>query len=99
MDEIIESGVTALHPIEPKAMEIGEVKARYGNRLSLIGGVDVDLLARGTPDEVRQRVRDCIRLAGWDGGYCVGSGNSIPEYVKFENYTAMLDAARRFGGP
>jgi uroporphyrinogen decarboxylase len=99
MDEIIESGVTALHPIEPKAMEIGEVKSRYGNRLSLIGGVDVDLLARGTPDEVRRRVRDCIRLAGWDGGYCVGSGNSIPEYVKFENYTAMLDAARRFGGP
>jgi uroporphyrinogen decarboxylase len=98
MEEIIGCGVTALHPIEPKAMEIGEVKARYGNRLSLIGGVDVDLLARGTPEAVRMRVRECIEMAGVGGGYCVGSGNSIPEYVKFDNYIAMLSAAREFGG-
>jgi uroporphyrinogen decarboxylase len=98
MEEIIASGVTTLHPIEPKAMDLGEVKRRYGDRLSLIGGVDVDLLARGTPEEVRQRVQICIEMAGTGGGYCVGSGNSIPEYVKFENYIAMLEATREFGG-
>jgi uroporphyrinogen decarboxylase len=97
-EEIIACGVDAIHPIEPKAMDIAEVKSRYGDRLCLIGHVDVDLLARGTPEEVRRQVRYNIEKAGYNGGYCVGSGNSVPEYVKYENYVAMLEATREFGG-
>ena len=95
MEDIIACGVDALHPIEPKAMAIAGVKRRYGDRLCLIGHVDVDLLSRGTTDEVREQVRRNIREAGFDGGYCAGSGNSIPEYVTFDNYVAMLDEVRR----
>lgn len=91
MNEIIACGVDALHPVEPKAMDLAEVKRRYGDRLCLIGNVDVDMLARGTEQEVRDQVRKNI-AAAWNGtGYCAGSGNSIPEYVKYENYMAMLD--------
>jgi len=97
LDDIIASGVDALHPIEPKAMDIGEVKKRYGDRLCLIGSVDVDLLARGTAEQVRARVKHNIEVAGYNGGYMVGSGNSIPDYVNFENYRAMLAAAKEFG--
>ena len=97
MEDIIDSGVDALHPIEPQAMDIAEVKERFGDRLSLIGHVDVDLLARGTPAEVRRKVRENIEVAGYNGGYCVGSGNSVPDYVKYENFIAMLEAAREFG--
>ncbi len=96
-DRIIACGVDAIHPIEPKAMEIAEVKQRVGNRLCLMGHVDVDLLSRGTEAEVRDRVRCNIEAAAYNGGYCVGSGNSIPEYVRFENYVAMLEAVREFG--
>ncbi len=95
MDELIDCGIDALHPIEPKAMDIAEVKRRYGDRLALIGHIDVDLLARGTPEEVREQVRRNI-AAAWNGtGYCAGSGNSIPEYVAFANYMAMLDEVGR----
>jgi len=97
MEDIINCGVDALHPIEPQAMAISEVKQRYGDRLCLIGHVDVDLLSRGTPGQIREQVRKNIEDAAYNGGYCVGSGNSIPEYVKFENYIAMLEAAREFG--
>ncbi|HID40508.1 MAG TPA: nucleoside 2-deoxyribosyltransferase [Calditrichaeota bacterium] len=97
MDEIIACGVDALHPIEPKAMDIKEVKARYGDKLCLIGHVDVDLLARGRPEQIRQKVKENIEIAGYNGGYVVGSGNSIPDYVPLENYKAMLEAAREFG--
>ena len=97
MEEIIACGVDALHPIEPKAMVLAEVKRRYGNRLCLIGHVDVDMLARGTEEQVRAQVRKNI-AAAWNGtGYCAGSGNSIPEYVKYENYMAMLDEVRKAG--
>jgi uroporphyrinogen decarboxylase len=77
-------------------MDIAEVKRRVGDRLCLMGHVDVDLLSRGSVDEVRAQVRHNIEVAGYNGGYCVGSGNSIPEYVTFENYMAMIDTAREF---
>jgi uroporphyrinogen decarboxylase len=97
-DEIIDCGVDAIHPIEPKAMKIADVKKRYGDRLCLLGNVDVDILARGTKEQIRSIVRENVETVGYDGGYCVGSGNSIPEYVKYENYLALLDATREFGG-
>ncbi len=50
--DLIALGVNALHPIEPKAMDINEVKARYGRKLALIGNIDMDILPRGTPAEV-----------------------------------------------
>jgi uroporphyrinogen decarboxylase len=91
MDKIIDCGVNALHPIEPKAMKIKEVKERYGNKLCLIGNVDVDMLSRATSEEIRKYVRKNIEEVGYNGGYCVGSGNSVPEYVNPENYKAMID--------
>ena len=97
-DEIIACGVDAIHPIEPKAMNIADVKSRYGDKLCLLGNVDVDILSRGTPEQIRRIVKDNIEKVGVNGGYCVGSGNSIPEYVKYENYLALLSATREFGG-
>ncbi len=97
LEDIIASGVDALHPIEPKAMALAEVKQRVGDRLCLIGAVDVDLLARGTREQVMEQVKQNIELAAYNGGYCVGSGNSIPDYVKFENFLALLQAAKQYG--
>lgn len=94
LDKIIECGVDAIHPIEPKAMNIADVKQRYGNKLCLIGNIDVDLLSRGSTDEIRNNVYKNVEEAGYDGGYCVGSGNSIPEYVKLENYMAMIETVK-----
>jgi len=95
-DDIVDCGVDAIHPIEPKAMDISEVKQKYGSKLCLLGHVDVDLLSRGTEEEVRKKVRENIERAGFNGGYCVGSGNSIPEYVNYNNYLAMLDETKSF---
>jgi uroporphyrinogen decarboxylase len=94
MDRIIDCGVEAIHPIEPKAMNIADVKKRYGNKLCLIGNIDVDLLSRGTTDQIKKNVYKNVEEAGYNGGYCVGSGNSIPEYVKLENYKAMIEAVK-----
>ncbi len=96
MDKIIDCGVDAIHPIEPKAMNILDLKNHYGNTLCLIGNIDVDLLARGSVDEIRSNVKKNIEQVGLNGGYCVGSGNSIPEYVKLENYIAMIETVKEF---
>jgi uroporphyrinogen decarboxylase len=72
-------------------MDIVEVKRRYGKKLCLSGGVDVDLLSRGTPDEVRALVRKHIAEVGPEGAWCAGSSNSVPEYVPVENYRVMVE--------
>jgi uroporphyrinogen decarboxylase len=97
MDDIVAMGSNAIHPIEPKAMDINEVKAKFGDRLALIGNVDLDKLARGTKEEVIDETKKRLREVGSNGGYCIGSSNSIPEWVNYENYIAMIDTAARFG--
>jgi uroporphyrinogen decarboxylase len=97
LDAVIACGVTALHPLEPKSMDIVEVKRQYGHILGVCGGVDLDVLARGTPDIVRALVRRFLSTVAPGGGWCAGSSNSIPDYVPVENYLAMVDTVLEFG--
>jgi len=97
MDEILACGFNALHPIEPKGMDIREVKAKVGDRLCLTGNIDLDRLARGTPQEIAELVKRNIKDLAYDGGYCVGSSNSVAYYVPLENYVAMIEAAKQYG--
>lgn len=99
IDDIVDTGINALHPIEPMAeMDIGEVKRRYGNRICVVGNVDCSqLLPRGSKGEVEEAVKETIAKASPGGGHILSSSNSIHPAVKPENYMAMLKAARQFG--
>lgn len=90
MDDIISSGVNALHPIEPKAMDIAELKEKYGERISFCGGIDVDILSRGSTEDVKNLTLSFIEKAKPGGGWCAGSSNSVPDYVPVENYITMV---------
>ena len=98
LDDLVALGLDALHPIEPKAMDINEVKRRYGDRLALFGNIDLSYtLTRGTPEEVRAEVRQRIRDLAPGGGYAVGSSNSVTRYVPVENFNAMREATFEYG--
>jgi len=64
--------------------------------VSVIGGIDIDLLARGTEEQVRQRTREVLMTCAPGGGYILGSGNSIANYIPLKNYLAMLDEGKMF---
>ena len=95
--DLIALGVNALHPIEPKAMDINQVKVRFGDKLALIGNIDMNLLALGTPEQVREQVRQRIKDIAPGGGYAVGANPGIADYVRPENYDAMRQAVFEFG--
>jgi uroporphyrinogen decarboxylase len=97
LDDLVDCGVCGLHPVEPIAMDIREVKRRYGDRLCLVGNVEVDTLSRGTPEQVREEVRALLRQVAPGGGYCLGSSNTVPNYARLENYRAMLEEAWELG--
>ena len=96
-DLIDDIGITSLHPVEPISMDMAELKDRVGDKLCLCGGIDVDQLCRATPDEIRDLTRTFINIAKGKGGWCAGSSNSIPEYVKPENYLAMIETVLKEG--
>ena len=97
LDDLIDLGMSGLHPIEPGPMNLSGLKKRYGNRLCFCGHIDVDVLSRGTPENVDQLVRHAIRDAGEGGGYICGSSNSITYYCQVENVKAMRDAILKYG--
>ena len=90
-------GINALQPIEPKAMDIREVKKKFAGSLAVIGNVQVDTLARGSPKDVEEATKALIRDVAPGGGFCLGSSNTITYYTKPENYKRMLETVKRFG--
>jgi uroporphyrinogen decarboxylase len=97
LPDLIACGLDALHPMEPKGMDIAAVKREFGDRLALLGNIDVDLLTRGSPGEVPTQVRQRIQEVAPGGGFAIGSSNSIPDYVPLENYRALVEASLAFG--
>ena len=92
---ITEVGIDGKHSFEDAIVPVTEMKRRYGDRIAILGGVDVDVLTRATPDDLRRYVRRVIDECAPGGRYAVGSGNSIPSYVPVVNYLTMLDEALR----
>ena len=98
VEDIIACGFDGLNPIEPPAMDINAIKRRYGSRISIIGNIDLGYtLTRGTPEEVREEVRQRIHDLAPGGGYAVSSSNSVPEYVPLANFNAMREATFQYG--
>ncbi len=97
MDEIIALGFDGKHSFEDKIMPVEEVSRRWGDRIAILGGVDLDLLVRGSQAEVRRRTREILEACAADGtGYRLGTGNSVANYLPPENYLAMLDEGQRW---
>jgi uroporphyrinogen decarboxylase len=87
--DLIALGVDVLHPIEPKAMDINEVKRRHGKDLALIGNIDPNTLGLGTPEQVRAEVCRRIKDLAPGGGYAVGASPCFPLNAPMENIEAM----------
>ena len=96
IEDLIEYvGIDAKHSFEDIIMPVTEAKRRYGERISILGGIDMNFLCRASPDEVRRYVRRVLNECAPGGGYCLGTGNSVANYINLENYLTMLDEGLR----
>ena len=96
MDDIIDDiGFNGKHSFEDTIIPIEDAYEKHKGRVALLGGLDVDFMCRSTPEEVSLRAKAMLERAATDGGYALGTGNSVPEYVPHENYFAMIDVIRK----
>lgn len=99
MDDLIEMvGIDAKHSFEDVIMPVTEVKRRWGGRVAILGGVDVDVLCTADEPRLRAYVRDIVQQCGPGGGFALGSGNSIANYIPPANLRVMLGEAFRCQG-
>lgn len=99
MDDLIDDvKIDVKHSFEDVIVPVEQFKARYGQRVGTAGGIDVDLLTRGTEDQVRARVRQVLDACMPGSGYALGTGNSVANYVPVRNYLAMVDEGHRWRG-
>jgi len=96
--ELIEAGVDVLNPVQPECMDLARIKAKHGCRLAFLGGVSVqNTMPRGTPDQVREEVRERIGAAGCDGGLILAPAHVLSPEVGWENIAAFFEAADEMG--
>ena len=97
MDDLIDDvGIDARHSFEDVIEPVESFVARHGDRIAVVGGVDVDLLGRGTEEQVRARTRQILEACAPSRGYVLGTGNSVANYVPLRNFLAMVDEGWRY---
>jgi len=96
-DDIIDCGWDARHSFEDVVEPIWEAKAKYGDRIALLGGFDMDKISRLSEAEVRAHTRLLIERCAPGGGWALGTGNSVADYVPASNFLAMLEEGFQAG--
>jgi len=66
-------------------------------KFCLSGGIPNDLLAFGTPDEVRECCKKVIDGVAAKGGYIMDASAIMQDDTKIENVQAMTEFTREYG--
>ena len=94
--DLVELGLDILHPIQPEALDVLELKREFAEELTFCGGLGTqNLLVSAGPQEVRDEVRRLKHEMGHGGGYILEPGITIQADVPLENIVAMIEAGSR----
>jgi uroporphyrinogen decarboxylase len=92
-----EMGIDVLNPLQPRAkgMDMVQIKAEFGDRLSFHGAIDIQhTLPHGTPEEVQAEVGERCQILGRGGGYICTSAHYIQADTPLDNILALYTAPR-----
>jgi len=95
---LIDAGLDCLQPLEVKAgMDLIELKGKYGDKLSFMGGIDTRLMSDPDKTKIEQEIKTKIEVAKKNGGYIYHSDHSIPNIVSFQDYCLVMKLVKKYG--
>jgi uroporphyrinogen decarboxylase len=95
---LIDIGVDVLAPIQPECNDSAWLKREYGDQLAFWGSIGVQrTLPFGTPDDVREEVRNQMATLGHGGGLVIAPSHVIPPETPWENVLAFFSAVDEYG--
>jgi hypothetical protein len=99
MDILIESGYECWQSIACKTadMDLKRLKEKYGDKIAFWGGINIETLYDGTPEENREDVLYALKHAAPGGGFILGTSNSVCFGTPYDNYMAALETVHKYG--
>ncbi len=98
--DFIDMGIKAVDTLQPEAVNMSPayLKSRFGEKLTFHGCISTaGVLSFGTPEQVRQEVKDTLSVMMPGGGYMLSPTHLIQDNTPVENVIAMYQAAHDFG--
>ncbi len=100
LPDFVEAGFDILNPVQTSAahMDPVELKKSFGDVFTFWGGgIDTQrTLPFGTPEQVREEVRQRIRVFGAGGGFVFSPVHNVQSRAPVENILAMYETVREF---
>jgi hypothetical protein len=100
LPDFVEAGFDILNPVQTSAANMvpAELKKTFGDALTFWGGgIDTQrTLPFGTPEEVREQVRQRIKIFGTGGGFVFNPVHNVQSRAPIENILAMYETVRKF---
>jgi len=96
MDQFVEAGVQCYQSLQSiPDMAIGGLKRDFGKRMAFWGGLSLEVLITGTPEDCRANVRQAMEAGAPGGGFILGPSHSIAKGTPYDNFMAVLDEYTR----
>jgi len=96
LTELIRVGFEIIHPLQPEALDVVEVKRSLGDRFTIYGALDTQrVLPEGSPEDVRDLVAQRLTQLAPGGGFILGPAMKIQHDVPRENLLALIDACTK----
>jgi uroporphyrinogen decarboxylase len=98
--EFVDAGLDILQSLQPGAMseDYLKIKQGFGKNLCFQGGIDIQhILPQGSPEDIRQHVKETVNTLGSNGGYIFGTSHNLLPETPTENILALIEAYHEFG--
>ena len=97
MDDIIDlMGFDGKHSYEDIIDPVEEAYERWQGRIAILGGIDVNYIIQNSEEDIISRCRAMLKRSEGRGGYALGTGNSVPDYIPQDHFIALLKAALEY---
>lgn len=92
LDDLIDDvKIDAFHSFQDTIIPVIDFEKLYGSRIAVLGGVDMDKISRLAEPDLRSYVCNILAHCVPGGGYALGTGNSVADYIPVKNFLAMLE--------
>jgi len=100
LPDLLDAGFDIFNPVQCSAADMDPrvLKERFGPRATFWGGgVDTQkTLPFGTPEAIRQQVKERIAIFGAGGGFVFNTVHNVQARTPAENLVALYDAVREY---
>ena len=95
---LIEAGINCLQPLEAKAgMDLPRLKHDFGEKIALIGGMDIRALETNDLSVVRRELETKLPAAMAGSGYVLQVDHSVSNLVEYETYRYFVEQGLAMG--